>query len=143
MPLLYRQKRPDRRRYQILPKERLKSHDMIFRSNLLDGHVCWNCFTVKWYLIHEAGGPASHCIHQTKGFALGLGQGMLGLAFSLFLPPLSECSDAATPIEYPRRGGRVSLLFMSRGLAKIEFRHEDKMESSNEGVYDRPGREDL
>ena len=68
---------------------------------------------------------------------------MLGLAFSLFSPPLSECGDAATPIECPRRGGRVSLLFLSRGLAKNEFRHEDKMESSNEGVYDRPGREDL
>ena len=68
---------------------------------------------------------------------------MLWLAFSLFLPPLSECGDAATPIEFPRRGGCVLLLFTSRGLAEIEFRHEDKMESRNEGVYDRPGREDL
>ena len=68
---------------------------------------------------------------------------MLWPAFSLLSPPLSESGDAAKPTDMPRRGGRVSLLFMSRGLAKIEFRHEDKMESSNEGVYDRPGREDL
>ena len=68
---------------------------------------------------------------------------MLRLDFSLFSPPLSEGGDAAKPIDVPRQGGRVSILVMSSGLAKNEFGHEDKMESSNEGVYDRPGREDL
>ena len=68
---------------------------------------------------------------------------MRWLAFSLFSPPLSESGDAAKPIDVPRQGGRVSVLFSSNGLAKNEFGHEDKMESSNEGVYDRSGREDL
>ncbi len=65
-----------------------------------------------------------------------------GLPSLCFYRPFRNVATRLHRLKF-RVGGRVSLLFTSRGLAEIEFRHEDKMESSNEGVYDRPGREDL
>ena len=61
---------------------------------------------------------------------------------SLFSPPLSESGGGQTD-RCTASGGPCLSTFISSGLAKDEFGHEDKMESSNEGVYDRPGREDL